>query len=148
MNTQDLSKKIKDLLVLKQDDGSYHLFGQYHIFKNAVGLYCVKNTFDIYTDIREFAQLKHAVTWCVFHKNKKIKDLYKIEQLDQQLDGLTVTINIQKRLATKNAENKYIHLAKLYEDKLKKKVAQEAMDYYVNSSKHLQIKTFKEYMGR
>ena len=105
------------------------------------------NTFDKYSDTTEFAQLKHAVTWCVFHKNKKIKDLYKIEELDQQLDGLSVTINIQKRLALKNIENKYIHLAKLYEDKLKKKVAQEEMDYYVNSSKHLQFNTFKEYMG-
>jgi len=147
MNTQDLSKKIKDLLVLKQDDGSYHLFGQYLIIKNTEGLYIVKNTYEPYAETIEFAQLKHAVTWCVFHKNKKIKDLDKIEQLDQQLDGLTVTINIQKRLAEKNAENKYIHLAKLYEDKLKKKLAQEAMDYYVNSSKNWQIKTFKEYMG-
>lgn len=147
MNTQDLSKKIKDLLVLKQDDGSYHLFGQYLIIKNSMGLYVVKNIFDSYGEIIEFAQLKHAVTWCVFHKNKKIKDLNKIEELDQKLDGLTVTINIQKRLAEKHTENKYIHLAKLHEDKLKKKIAQEAMDYYVNSSKQWQTKTFKDYMG-
>lgn len=144
MNHTDLSKKIKDLLILKQDDGSYHLFGQYQISKDSTELYNVSWKDDPTLSIK-FGQLKYAVTWCVFHKNNKYKDLNKIAELDEILDSLSMIIDNHKRLAEKNLENRPIHLAKLSEDKLRRKQAQKAMDYYVEYSKYWQNKTFKEY---
>lgn len=144
MNHIDLSKKIKDLLVLKQDDGSYHLFGQYQITKDSKGLYTVQWIKDP-TIIIKFGQLKYAVTWCVFHKNNKHKDLNKIVELDETLDSLSATITNHKRLVDRNIENRYVHLAKLSEDKIRRKTAQKAMDLYVEYSKYWQNKTFKEY---
>lgn len=144
MNRTDLSKKIKDLLVLKQGDGSYHLFGQYQITKDPQELYTVQWLKDPNIIIK-FGQLKYAVTWCVFHKNNKHKDLSKIAELDETLDSLSAIITNHKRLAERNVENRHIHLAKLSEDKIRRKQAQKAMDYYVEYSKYWQNKTFKEY---
>lgn len=144
MNRTDLSKKIKDLLVLKQDDGTYHLFGQYHITKDSDNLYTVNWIKDSTISIK-FGQLKYAVTWCVFHKNNKYKDINKIAELDETLDSLSMVITNHKRLAEKNVENRPIYLAKLSEDKIRRKEAQKAMDYYVEYSKYWQNKTFKEY---
>lgn len=143
MNKHDLAKRINDLLIIKQDDNSYHLFGQYIITKNDEG-YTVVNRYD--SEIKlQFAQLKHAVTWCVFHKNNKHKDLRKIAELDEKLDGLQLTINNLKRLAEKaNTENRPIYLAKLFEDKVKRQVAQKAMNFYIDTSKYWQTKTFKD----
>ena len=146
MNRNDLSKKIRDLLILKQDDGSYHLFGQYKIVKDN-DLYTVQWIKDS-TVTLQFGQLKYAVTWCVFHKNNKYKDINKIAELDEKLDSLSAVISNHKRLAEKNSENKHIYLAKLSEDKLRRKEAQKAMDYYVEYSKFWQNKTYKEYTGQ
>jgi hypothetical protein len=143
MNKQDLAKKINDLLIIKQDDSSYHLFGQYHILKTD-NIYFVSTAYD--PDVKlQFAQLKHAVTWCVFHKNKKHKDLTKIAELDERLGGLQVTINNLKRLAeSAKSEDKPIYLAKLFEDKVKRHAAQKAMNFYIDTSKYWQTKVFKE----
>jgi hypothetical protein len=144
MNKHELSKRVKDLLIIKQDDGSYHLFGQYQISKDTHELYTVQWLNDPTLTIK-FGQLKYAVTWCVFHKNNKYKDLNKIAELDETLDSLSMIIDNHKRLAERNLENRPIHLAKLSQDKLRRKQAQKAMDYYVEYSKYWQNKTFKEY---
>ena len=147
MNSQDLYKRINDLLFLKQEDGSYHLFGQYLVTRDN-NLYVVHYLKDPDLTPVKFSQLKYAVTWCVFHKNKKYKDLPKIAELDETLDSLQAVIQNHKRLSERNNENKLIYLAKLGENKLKRKQAQKSMDYYVNYSKYWQDKTFKEYQGR
>lgn len=143
MNKQDLVKRINDLLIIRQGD-SYHLFGQYIITREN-DLYlvsCLRNN-----DINnlKFSQLKHAVTWCVFHKNNKFKDLLKITELDEKLDGLQATINNLKRLVDKaDVEKKHIYLAKLSEDKIKKQAAQKAMSFFIDTSKYWQNKSFKD----
>lgn len=143
MNKHDLARKVSDLLITKDDD-SYHLFGQYVITKTGE-LYSVSYLPDPEISNLLFAQLKHAVTWCVFHKNKKHKDLTKIAELDEVLDGLQATINNLKRLAQKaDLESRNIYLAKLYEDKVKRKLAQKAMNTYIDTSKYWQNKVFKD----
>lgn len=142
MNKHDLAKKINDLLIIKQDN-QYYLFGQYIITK-INELYKVTNMRDSELTL-DFAQLKHAVTWCVFHKNKKHKDLPKIAELDETLDGLQVTITILKKLAEKaHKEDKPIYLAKLGEDKLKRQQALKAMNFYIDTSKYWQTKSYKD----
>lgn len=146
MNKQDLAKKIKDLLIIKQDDNSYHLFGQYVITKDNNQIYKISHIHDPEISNLYFAELKHAVTWCVFHKNKKLKELTKIEELDERLSGLQVSIEQLKRLSTKgNKEDRPIYLAKLSERKFKRQQAQKAMNDYIDTSKHWQTKLFKEY---
>jgi hypothetical protein len=148
MNSQDLYKKINDLLFLRQEDGSYHIFGQYLVTRDHNQLYVIKYLQDPDLPQVKFSQLKYAVTWCVFHKNKKYGDLPKIAELDEKLDSLQAVIQHHKKLLLRNNDKKLIYMAKLSENKLKRKLAQKSMDYYVSYSKYWQDKTFKEYQGR
>lgn len=149
MNPRDLSNKIKDLFIVREYDGSYNLFGRYLIKPSEDGLYevsFVKDEGEKYT----FSSLKNAVTWCVFEKNKKYKEIKHIQDLDNILGSLDVSIAQHKKLAEKveDIELKDIFLAKLYEEKLKKRVALEQMNEYVNISKYWQTKKFAENQAR
>lgn len=146
MNKQDLAKKIKDLLIIKQDDNSYHLFGQYVITRDNNQIYTISHIYDSDISNLNFAELKYAVTWCVFHKNKKLKELPKIADLDEQLSGLQVSIEQLKKLSVKgDKDNRPIYLAKLSERKLKRQQALKLMNDYIDTSKSWQTRLFKEY---
>jgi hypothetical protein len=68
MNKRELSNKINDLLIFRDEDGSYFLFGKYRIIPDTFGNFQVSNDDEI---IHNFSSLKNAVTWCVFDKNKQ-----------------------------------------------------------------------------
>lgn len=141
MNPKDLKNKIKDLLVIRNDDGTYHLFGKYQIERMGV------NNYVVFTQEQklEFSSLKHAVTWCVFDKNNKYKEVKRIHELDGLLGSIEVNILQHSRLAEKyNDESKDIFLAKLYEDKIKKKQLTHELSEFINLSKHWQSKKFAE----
>ncbi len=144
---KELTKKIKDVLVMKNDDGSYDLFGRYKIIINDQGLYVVEiiDKYEKFDNIL-FSSLKHAVTWCVFDKNNKFKDLKKIAELDTEIGSLDVSIAQHKKLAEKSqdTELKDIYIAKLTEAKLKKRAKMSEIKSYIDISKFMQNKQFKE----
>lgn len=149
MNNRELKNKIRDLLVLRDDDGNYHLFGTYTIIP-VNGLYKVM-TYDENQNIHIFSSLKHAVTWCVFDKNNKYKEVKRIVELDSLLGSLDVSIEQHKKLARnsqKEPEDRYIYMAKLNEEKLKKQAALREINNYVTLSKHWQTKKFAENQGK
>lgn len=143
MNQLELKKKISDLFIVRENDGSYNLFGKYSI-KLEEGLYKV----NLYGENNSylFSSLKHAVTWCVFEKNNKQKEQNRIVELDELLGSLDAIIlqhtNILKKV--KVQEDKQIILAKLYEEKIKKKQALEEIEKYTTISRYLQGKKYKE----
>lgn len=144
MNSKELVNKIHDLLIIREDSGNYHLFGKYYITNNHEYF-----TVNIKDEIEEydFATLQHAFTWCVFAKNKKHKDIKRIQELDNELSSLNVAIEQHKKLVIKNTENKWIYLAKLNEEKLKRKLLLEEIKSYITISKIWQSKKFEENKG-
>lgn len=140
MNKKDLKNKINDLLIVKNDDGSYFLFGKYFILPKE-GYYEVLKEEQIY----DFATLQHAVTWCVFDKNQKHKEIKRIHELDNLISGLQVAIQQHEKLVKKKDENSPIFLAKLYEEKLKKREFISEMKDFIAISRHWQSKKFNEY---
>lgn len=143
MNKKELSNKISDLLIFRDEDGSYFLFGKYRIIPDNLG------DFQVLTDnefVHNFSSLKNAVTWCVFDKNKKYKDIRRIVELDDMLGGIDVSIAQHKRLVEKTVsyDDKSIYLAKLYEEKLKKRTWTEEINTYIKVSKNWQSKKFRE----
>lgn len=144
MNKKELSNKINDLLILRNEDGSYFLFGKYRIIPDNLGNFCLSVADNEF--IHNFSSLKNAVTWCVFDKNKKYKDVRRILELDHMLGGIDVSIAQHKRLAEKTLcfEDKSIYLAKLYEEKLKKRTWTEEINTYIKTSKYMQSKKFEE----
>lgn len=147
MNKKDLVTKIQDLFIVREYDGTYNLFGRYVVTPTNDGCYVVTLAED---DINlEFSTLRHAVTWCVFQKNNKYKEIKRIYELDGLIGSLNVSIEQQRRLMNKSnsSEDKYIHLAKLEEDKRKKRLALEEINGYAELSKYWQNKKFQENQG-
>lgn len=146
MNNRDLKKKIHDLLIIKNDDGSYYLFGKYLIIPNN-GLYQLTIQDEDIAESYLFSSLKNAVTWCVFANSRKYKEVKRIEELDCLVSSLDVAIAQHKKLVSnkaKNAEDRSIYMAKLYEEKLRKQQALSEINEFVTLSKFLQTKKFAE----
>lgn len=143
MNKRDIVNKIQDLLIVREDDGSYNLFGKFTIARNELGYYVIQTSVE---ETLDFSSLKHAVTWCVFNKNKKFKEIKRIHELDTLMGSLDVAIAQHKKLAEKasDRESKEIYLAKLIEEKRKKRLLNEEIDEYVQISKYMQNKQFQE----
>ncbi len=149
MNNRELKNKIRDLLILRNEDGTYHLFGTY-VIEPKNDLYKVVVN-DENNNILIFSSLKHAVTWCVFDKNNKYKEVKRIAELDSLLGSLDVSIAQYKKLVKdkqKLPEDRYIYMAKLNEDKLKKQAALREINNYINLSKHWQTKKFAEHQDK
>jgi len=143
MDRHNLKKKMKELFIVKEENGSYNLFGKYTI---------IKDTYDNYRiaifeeDIGlDFGSLKNAVTYCVFDKNNKQKDGQRVFDLDQSVSSLDFSIAQNTKLYNNaDDERKNILSAKIVEAKFKKKQALKEIENYVNLSKYWQIKKFEE----
>lgn len=138
----DLIGNLEDVIIFQNIDGSYELFNTYRIAKTIKNDYVVtmKSTFTTYT----FNDLKHAVAWCTFDKRNLLYQSERILYLDNLLAGIEVDILLHTKIFknTKNSDDKLIFLAKLSEDKLKKKQFVDELYTYINDSKRWQIKRF------
>lgn len=145
MDKATLKSKINDLFIVRENDGSYNLFGKYVIQKqNHVYRVLLEDnvTFD-------FSSLRNAVTWCVFEKHNKSKEIRRIHELDELIGSLDVLIAQHSKLLekTKN-DDKYIYSAKLVENKKRKRQALLEIEEYANLSRHWQTKKFAENMDK
>ena len=142
MDKHLLRKKIKDLFIVKEDDGSYVLFGKYTVVpKNDLFEIVVDGEPGNYT----FSSLKNAVTWCVFEKNNKYKEIKRLLELDEMIGSLTVHILQFERLAKKNTGlERDIYIARLIEEKARRRQVLEEIQSYVQFSRYLQTKKFSE----
>lgn len=142
MDKVTLKNKINDLFITRENDGSYNLFGKYFIKKES-------NAFRVFieedSNPYEFSSLRHAVTWCVFEKNNKLKETKRIHELDELISSLDVLIAQHTKLVekTKN-DDKYIYCAKLVENKYRKRQAVLEIEEYANLSRYWQTKKFIE----
>lgn len=132
---------LADVIVYQNEDGSYELFNKYRIVKEP------KNEYTVYTggaNPLSFYSLKNAVAWCTYAKRNKILDSDRIHYLDSGLVRVEAMIEQHQRLAKKanTPDNKLIYLAKLTEEKLKKKQMVAEMSGYVHQSIAWQSKQF------
>lgn len=149
MNKYDIKKKIKDLFIVQEDDGSYNLFGSYIVDPTVMGTFKIHVVDGEYhRDIVELSSLKYAVSWCVFEKNNKHRERDRLLELDEIISSLNVNMAQHKKLAQKRAlPDKFIYLAKLYEEKLKKKQALLEIEQYTALSRYIQGKKYEESKG-
>lgn len=141
-----VTEKLKDILIIKMEDGSYSLFNRYLITVTN-DLYNVKITGDVEEcDRPVFSSLRYAVTWCTLEQRKKLKEIKRLEELDSLLSSLEIEIEMLGRriIRTIDLDDKSIHLAKFYEQKRKKKLLQKEIDLLVEDSKYWQNKKFSE----
>lgn len=141
MKTEILGE-LEDVIIFQNTDGSYELFNTYIIKKNKQNEYVV-NMHTTYTTYH-FNSLKHAVAWCTFDKRNMLYQATRILQLDNLLAGVEVDISLHTKIFknTKNSDDKLIFLAKLNEDKTKKRLFTDEIYRYINDSKKWQTKRF------
>ena len=138
----DFIDKLEDVIIFQNPDGSYGLFNTYHINKTVKNEYVVTMTTTFTT--HTFNELKHAVAWCTYDKRNLLYQSERILVLDNLLAGLDVDISLHTKIFknTKNSNDKLIFLAKLSEDKLKKKLITDELYTYINDSKRWQTNRF------
>jgi len=145
MNKQSFIKDIKELFIVQEDDGSYNIFGTYHIDKKNE-LYFVSVINDPFTNPIDFSSLKYAVTYCVFDKNNKNKENKRLYELDRYIGALNVHIAQHEKMVKKSTfPDKLIFVAKLMEEKTRKRKFIQELETYLSFSKYLQTSKYKEY---
>lgn len=138
----DFIGDLEDVIIFQNTDGSYELFNTYHINKTEKDDYIVTMLTTFTT--HQFNTLKHAVAWCTFDKRNLLQQANRILSLDNLLAGLELDILLHTKIFknSKNSEDKLICLAKLSEDKLKKRMYTDELYSYINDSKRWQTKRF------
>jgi hypothetical protein len=138
---EETINNLVDLSVFRDTDGSYHLFDKY-VIRRVKDEYIVSvNSFDTN---KTFYTLKHAVAWCTYDKRNKIVDSNRIYDLDKKVAGLESIIQGHQKLikSTKNMDDKLIYLAKLGEEKMKKRQLYDELGRYIATSKSWQNNRF------
>lgn len=132
---------LQDISVFQDSDGTYSLFNKYTINKTNAG-------FDVTIDgsytSHTFSILKNAVTWCTLDKRERISEANRILYLDIKLASLDTSIAIHNNLLKKSKTNddKLIYIAKLTEEKVKKRSILHEIDGFIMESKRWQSQRF------
>ena len=138
----DFLGELEDVIIFQNTDGSYELFNTYRINKTSKDDYIVTMLTTFTT--HQFNTLKNAVAWCTYDKRNLLYQSERILLLDNLLAGLDVDILLHTKIFknAKNSDDKLIFLAKLSEDKLKKKRFTDELYTYVSNSKKWQTSRF------
>lgn len=134
-------KNLEDIVIFKNDSGSYELFNRYLITITDNG-YTV--SYINGSQIKNFYNLKNAVTWCVFDKRNKFSKTKRVEDLDRMIGSAEFNMAVHKKImsTSKDIDTKLINLAKYNEEKLRKKVMSAELVSYIQESKNYQNSQF------
>ena len=138
---KDFFIDLQDIVVYQEKDGSYNLYSVYHITKED-GYF--KVTAPSVQHPMLFNSLKNSVTWCSFDKRCKIDVSKRIYELDRRLAGIETDIILHQNLVSKakKIDDKLVYLAKLGEEKIKRKQMKDELQSYVTESVNWQHKRF------
>lgn len=133
---------LQDLIIFQETDGSYQLFNKYVIQKMALSEY--KVTVSTSDAACIFTSLKNATAWCIFDKRNKFYETRRILELDTKLVGIEVDILVHLSLfkKAKTSDDQLIYVAKLREDRIRKKMMTEELESYTADSKEWQSRRF------
>lgn len=134
--------ELKKIIIYQENDGSYNIYDKYSIMKNSEGIYVVY-VLGTYTE-KNFYKLKNAVAWCSFDRRTLYKKAKRLHQLDQMIFSMDTEIQLHSKLVkkTKETENMLIYLAKLTENKAKKRMYNDEISYYIKEYQNWQDKLY------
>lgn len=141
-----ISKKdidaIQKIIIYQDSDGSYTAYGKYHIAKNQDGIYEV-SVIGSHT-VKDFYKLKNAAAWCSFDKRMLFKQARRLHQLDQMVFSMDTEIQIHSKLMKKSRDNEsaLIYLAKLTQNKFKKRSFINEINDFIQDYQRWQTKMF------
>lgn len=141
ISKQELSK-LQDIAIFQNPDGSYEVFNSYIIHKKSNGAVVELFNGDI---INSFCSMKNAICWCIFDKQSKASTANRIVELDLKISAVDVSLYMHQKLfkKTKDADNRMIYLAKLNEDKFRKRQMTKELEGYISESNYWQQKRYQ-----
>ncbi len=137
---RELKSEIQNILVFKNTNNTYTLFGKYVISANSNGFYKVIST----DNHPEFTSIRNATVWCTLHNAKKYKEANIIKSLDLKFSSIAFDIVVHKALLNKHKDTDFevVYLLKLQDDLYKRKSIIKELETYVKLSKEIQLRNF------
>jgi hypothetical protein len=141
ISKQELDR-LQNIAIFQNPNGSYDVFNSYVINKTSNGI-----TVELYNGdiINTFCNMKNAICWCIFDKQYKVAVANRVVELDLKLSAIDVSLHMHQKLfkKTKDADNRMIYLAKLNEDKFRKRQMTSELDAYISESNYWQQKRYQ-----
>lgn len=139
---KEFRQDLKDCTIVKENNTTFLFFDKFRIKRNADSW--VVSHLRI-TDNHTFYNLKSAVTWCIFEHSKNFYDANRIKDLDRIITDQENSIQLYQQLlkTSKEKEQKCLYLIKLTEGLCKKKIANQELEKFINTSRTLLNKKFK-----
>jgi hypothetical protein len=136
---EELQSELRDILITKDSNGSYSLFGKYTITPTKNGYYKVKSNY-LYV---EFTTIKNALAYVTLHNAKKYTAANRIQHLDLSLCSVNVELQVHRNILKSKVDpaNRLIYIIKIQEDTIKKRRIVEEIKSYINSS--IQIQSYR-----
>lgn len=141
--TSDEIKNLQSISIFEITTNKYLVFGKYYIYKKS------KNNVDVLTYggdlIHSFSNLRNAICWCIYDIRGRYNSCNRIIALDRNISSEEVQISVHERLfkKSKKMEDKLIFLAKLNEEKLKRKEMYNELEEYIHHSDIWQKKKYR-----
>jgi hypothetical protein len=132
---KEISKDLKDIMLLEVSDGSYLAFGKYSITPKD-DCFEIKTIKEPWKRCPIVSDLKIAIAWCIYDKYIRVKEANRLPEIDIELSGIKVSLAIlqQKLKKSKDSSDKFIYLAKIQETKYRKSmILSELNDYLITS---------------
>ena len=141
MSRQEIDK-LQNIAIFQNPNGEYEVFNSYFIDKKSDGADVKLFNGDT---INSFSNLKNAICWCIFDKRGRFSVANRIIELDLKLSAVNVSMDVHQRLFKKTKDNndKLIHLAKLNEEKYKKRQMTDELNAYLLESDYWQQRSYK-----
>lgn len=126
--------------IWQHDNGSYQVFGHYHIQPERPGY----RVFCGATDIGIFSSTRTALSWCIADKNKSYNTARELLNIDTKLTALTHDINARASVGdrSKNPALRETILTKLETKIIRKKLLENQLTKCVNWAKYCQQRGF------
>ena len=134
---------LQTVSIFEVDKNHYILFNKYSVKKLAQTRIEVKF---LYGDIvHNFFNIRNAICWCINDIRGKYSAATRIIALDKGISNEEVQIDVHKNLfrKAKTTDDKLIFLAKLNEEKLKRRDMYRELESYISESDYWQQKKFR-----
>lgn len=136
---EELQSELRDILITKDANGIYSLFGKYTISPTSQGYYKVKSK-GLFT---EFTTIKNALAFVTLHNAGKFSEANQIQRLDLRLCSINIELQVHRNIL-KTTDNRLLYIIKIQEETIKRRRIVEEIKSYINNSIQLQARRFSK----
>lgn len=99
-------RRLESVTAWQEDDGSYRLFGRYHVMENSAGVTVVK---DDRLEV-QFASQRGAVAWCIADQHNDRTLALRVQQLDREIVRVRNDISARQQSGGTGEFSRLIHV--------------------------------------